>query len=371
MEELIAKIEEIVTRIKSIDFGSANLLEITALLFYGGKFIEIYKTQIINAIFRPYMDRIEEYLLSRYEHINVSDFMEKKNKLISEPDLDIEFYLSRIESIIRDQYAERIQNYRSKFNRLKAINDLYPKASTQTLLDSFKILMEDQLNDYLTIQTKSILAYFIYMEHIEIIFESICVHYGDFINRSDMEEIMENLRLKKREHTFLREIQKKIVENIQSKIDNIDSSESVKERCTNLKSKINIEQFIKDFVLNTLNTPFSQKQKVNEYFENIDSEIDSFFESHPEFMEQSQPFFEKLESIDDEICSEADERAIAGENIDIIFPEICNLAIVKHKLDFSTFSKNMFLEYLMAEKSMVQFGLTLHKTEEALSKFFA
>ncbi len=370
MQAIFEKSREIIEKLKSMDIDNLTTIEIIAMLFYGGRFITEYQNQSDWILFYEFIEKIDEYVFTHYDLVDRDLYLSEKNKFLkTSKKHTFSSYLFHMEGIIIDKYRDKIQTLRSNFDILNKTNseDILIKIMMKTI----KYELDDTLNIYLNVNLKKILSYIIYQDNniMNSVFDTICRHYSEYINMDEIEYTMENLKIEKKEHLYLREIQKQIIKNIDQKL---EIEPENKEKYENLKKQINIEGMIKDFVKHNFESPYSIKLQVQEYFAEVEKEMDDFSVKLEEKMVERD--FEilamKIQMIEDKIMDEADKRTLEGEDLDTIFPEIIQREIVSNKFNVTPFAEQTMFDLFMTSKSNVQLGVTLFESAKLLQETF-
>ncbi len=371
MEQIFEKAQYIITKFKEHDFANSNILELLGIFFYSGGFISQYKKECDWILFYPFIQDAEEYIFANFELVDKNEYMELKHKFMNtQKQPSFNSYLHEMDGYIMNKYRKKIEVLRLK---LDLCNNEYienPSFSIQILIVFLKEQIEKTLDIYLNARFRNILPFVIYKKKgiLEKVFDNICLYYSDYIDIQKINQLMIELKDKHEEHCYINRIQNLIIEDIDNKINCLDDNQK-KDRLNELKKNINIKEFTKNFVLNTMDTPYSLNQKKTDFFEKIENQANNIMESNEHIFREIglDKFCLHLEVIEQEIEKEADSRALNGEDLDIIFPQICEKAINKYSLNVSDFARNMFFEYFMSKKSMIKLGVSLYNFNNYLN----
>ncbi len=370
MQAIFDKSREIIEKLKSMDIDNLTTIEIIAMLFYGGRFITEYQNQSDWMLFYEFIEKIDKYVFTHYDLVERDLYLSEKNKfLTTSKKPKFSSYLFHMEGIIKDKYREKIQTLRSNFDILNKANS--ENILIKIMMNTIKYEIDDTLNIYLNVNLKKILSYIIYQDNniMNSVFDTICLHYSEYINMDEIQYTMENLRIQKKEHLYLKEIQKKIIEKINQKM---ETDSENKEKYENLKKQINIENMIKDYVKHNFESPYSIKLQVQEYFAEIEKEMEDFSIKLEEKMvgRDFEILAMKIQMIENKIIDEADKRTLEGEDLDTIFPEIIQREIVFNKFNVTPFAEQTMFDLFMTKKSMVKLGVSLVNCAKNLQETF-
>ncbi len=346
-------------KMDTFDYANASPLECFGLIHYTQNYFKEQKRACEWIIYEPYLEKLYIYALSHFDFVSGEELMNCKNTYFGEERENQSFfgYLVHLTRYYVEKYNTLIEPEITEFNRLKELGIRNKELCEEIKNMSLFVFSLDFV---------SIMKYIIISDYLDNIFCFLSITYSEFITKSEMEVIFENLKIDKKENIILINIQEKLIKNIKNKINSDDSlSESEKEKYNNLIKNIDIINLVENYINKEFTTPDNMLKNNKEFFDLYFLRFFLYFDEHKEKLENFHSVFKLLKIIEDKLILDTKTRVDSGEDLDIVFSELSQKAIIDNKLNVTPFSEKLFTEIF---KSKIGIIYNLCMKEEMLDK---
>lgn len=413
------KTEQIFNIIKNYDYENSNLMEITCLLVYSRKSINIFQKKIVWNMMNGLIEKLENYLLLNFDLVKKIDLEEQKSKiLMKEPDISYQMYIEEIWNYYVKLYSSELDYIYIELNKKIEEFKMNP--------DNEKLEICKELHNKLrkygfmvkSLDLIKIMNYFYVFEQLNDIFSLINNFYSDHINLDEINDLYENAKENNIEYLIFDMINDKIKSNIDDKkIELIKNNseelinqsfyedlqkigkDNLLERYENLKNNINIDLFVKNYMRNTKKNIFDEIDEINKYCDksitqstflllNIlgEEKINNLNEFMPKLIDLNNEFEDELKKliekyyIEDEEYSDnitienmnLEEKILLSikiknillrvkERLDNKFLELCENIIQKNRLQLSEITKNFMIDTFKSIKDNTYLSFNINK----------
>ncbi len=418
MEQLIEKTEQIVNVIKNYDYENSNLMEITCLLLYSRKSINIFQKKIVWNMMDGLIGKLENYLLLNFDLVKKTDLDEEKSKiLMKEPDISYQMYIEKLWNYYVKLYSLELDNIYIELNKKIEEFKMNP--------DNEKLEICKELNNKLrkygfmvkSLDLIKLMDYLYFLDELSDIFSLIHNFYGEYINQDEINDLYENAKENKIEYLIFDIINDKIKSNIDKKIELIKNNseelvnqsfyedlqkidkDNVLEKYENIKNNININLFVKNYMRNTKKNIFDEVDKINKYCDKsitqstllllnilgeekmiyLNNLMSRLIDLNNEFEDELKKLIEKYYIEDEEYSDNIEiqnmnleEKILLSikiknilfrvkEKLDNKFLELCENIIQKNRLEFSEITKKFMIDTFMSIKDNTYLSFNINK----------
>ncbi len=332
--EILSSLNVFTTHFNSINFQEKNILELISIAFYGGKYIDKSKNQLIKHIFEKYINKTIEYYSNSLHYKNIQIMKNKLmksniyRKKINITKLNIN--IDEIKNHIHQQsliYDDNI-SYISILKMITVyVKNKYMSHRDEYLYISDSIYKNHFKKSYKNINAEKYITFSIISDYMDEFSSILTVYRNNLITKNDVISIFENCIKNKNETLFMNNIFKFIKNNDE----NVDLD--------------NFNNFIENILKNGIKTPYYYESEYNELFEKELNHISNSINN------RLKPEDKQVLQFVDNIKENIIKRGTQSTNIDIEYPNICNDEIIKNNININDFTHKTFFDYFMITKS--------------------